>query len=70
MLDGHTVLWRGHDPVSTGPIITLGEALVKIIQGDHPPAPGERWWYFGVPGPDGPTTTIRMRSDVSDLEAG
>ncbi|MFD9889878.1 hypothetical protein ACFWY9_11105 [Amycolatopsis sp. NPDC059027] len=70
VLDGHTVLWREHDQVSTGPITALGEALVKIIQGSHPPAPAGRQWYFGIHGADGPTSTIRTRSEASDLGAG
>ncbi|MFD9893143.1 hypothetical protein ACFWY9_27680 [Amycolatopsis sp. NPDC059027] len=63
LLDGRTVIWRGHEQLSTTPIITLGEALVKIIQRKYPPAPAGHWWYFGVHGPDGPTSTIRMRDE-------
>ena len=68
VLDGHPVIWRGHDQVRTRPITALGEALVKIIQGSHPPAPTGQWWFFGSHSADGPTATIRMRDTSSDLE--
>jgi hypothetical protein len=58
VLDDDTVIWRGDDQVSTGPVVALGEAIIKIIRNSHPPAPAGHAWYFGT---DDPTRTIPMR---------
>jgi hypothetical protein len=33
--------------VSTAPIVELGEALIKLLDGTLPRAPEGTWWAFG-----------------------
>ncbi|REH53802.1 hypothetical protein BCF44_10223 [Kutzneria buriramensis] len=59
VLDDATVIWRGGNAVSTKRIVTLGEALIRIIEGEYPPAPAGHLWYLGN---DDPAATIRLKS--------
>jgi hypothetical protein len=41
------VIWRSEDEVSTAPIVELGNALIKLLDGTLPQPPKGTWWAFG-----------------------
>jgi hypothetical protein len=48
VLDGNTVIWRGRDRLDVRQVVALGEAVVDIIRGVHPPAPAGKAWFLGT----------------------
>jgi hypothetical protein len=49
ILDDLRIFPRGATEVSTAPIVELGEAIVALISGTLPEAPGGTLWFYGVP---------------------
>jgi hypothetical protein len=50
VLDDQPVIFRGRDPVDTGPFAELGYALAQLIRGTLPAPPPGSWWFYGAPG--------------------
>ncbi|MEV7369184.1 MULTISPECIES: hypothetical protein [unclassified Streptomyces] len=40
---------RGEEHIEAAPLVELAEALVDLAAGTLPPAPAERYWYYGTP---------------------
>jgi len=49
ILEGGGVFVRGAAEVLSGPIVELGEAIVKLIEGELPAAPAGTAWCYGSP---------------------
>jgi hypothetical protein len=50
LLDDHTVLFRGKDPIDTGMAADLGTALVALLRGQLAAPPVGTSWLLGAPG--------------------
>jgi hypothetical protein len=59
ILDGQGVFDRGHDGYDSAPVILLGEAIRKLLEGTLEQAPEGTWWFYGVP--EG-RSTMKMRT--------
>jgi hypothetical protein len=47
VLDGDTIDLRGAQVVDLAPVVELGQAMIQLVQGTLPPAPGGTWWLYG-----------------------
>ena len=49
ILEGEGLFARGAGEVLSGPIVELGEAIVRLIEGELPAAPVGTAWCYGTP---------------------